>query len=448
MEADYLTKGKMPLLNAPGASYSGLLVSTYNSTIDDIESVFMQGHFSQTVPSLNFGTQNQIRIDNSLYLYTTELFLELYPEISAADNRNPNSGQATDCLQSDTFVPDGWGYNAIDYIEYTIGSSNTIQRISGEANWMMVAAQCRNAQHRTEMWQLGGTFTNPAVGAGQAQPAIRAYVMLTVPWSRACDNLPYPADIVTNPINIIIKFKSQSSIVLGKGVKRTDFSQAIVTARQAQVDRSKSIRNLMAADSSLVYSYPATSVKQYSITGIQGSTKPSTQVSVQIQNIENADLLGIAFYLVRDIDVTGGANLNPSQPAVQPNVWNTAEITNIDLMYNGNFLYRSNNQGQMFKLANMDGPQEKSSWENSIVLDSANSPWNTYKKDCYFTYIDFSRYRAACLPMDIPNVPRYPSQQFQVFFSTPTTETYTLVYAYFYTAMISAQGGVTTFYTA
>lgn len=442
MEDAYLTQGKMPLLNAPGERYAGIYYSTKNSTVDDIETLYKSGIYSQTLPSLPFGSTNYMLINNTNFIGKTVLYLELYPPTTAAGDPN-DAADADSTLQTNTFIPPGWGYNAIDYIEWTVGSSNSPTRIDGHGIWSMVAAQCKSAEHRNELWRLGGEFLIPNIGDGQPQPRVRALVHLPLPWSRTCDGLPLPADMVANPVNLTIKFRDRDLVIGGTGVKKSRLHTAQLSIRQAEIDRSKSLKVLAAADPSIVYSYPQCVPKFYQSVPIGGA--PGSIATVSIQNIENADMLGMAFMLVRTDDLQG--------PVLNPMV--SSELANLSVSLNGNFYYRCSSLEDMFKLFNMDGPQEASYWINQRVLSSPNSPYNVEEVKSYFTYVDFSRYRAACLPGDIPNVPRYSTQQFVVQFNVPprrvtdiTDPTYILLYTYFYTGMISFQGGVTTVYTA
>jgi hypothetical protein len=139
----------------------------YDSTSCNVvlaENVQNFGRYSQTLTSLNFGSTAQVTIPNCSFLSGLYLYFQL------------------GAIPANTFVPRGWGLNAIDNISFILGSSNVSQvNINSSTHAQMYLATAETAEKRNLLLRLAGDEIQGAQVGGTVN---EAYVQLQLHWSR------------------------------------------------------------------------------------------------------------------------------------------------------------------------------------------------------------------------------------------------------------------------
>lgn len=429
-EYDEYLSNKMPALNNPGTRLSLLYPSRANSSIELVESMcYWNNKFSLT--SLSFGSSNQVFLPNGDFVGLCMLRLRL---------------PLTVTNQS---LCRGWGLNMIKQIRYVFGSnSSTPTLITKEAIWHCLMAQCKSIEKKSQMLTLCGDeyLGIPPTIIGEDVPVIEAFVPLPLPFSTVCEHYMFDSSISAQPISIIIDFESNSRAIYG-GVATppTAFAQAELLVRtQLLADRSKSLRNAMAMDPELKYQFPYCMPLGYNIaqfTGVRESDGGS--VNLQLNQFQNADLIGIVFSVrqLTDVFPTGNSTPNP---------FHVDAITNIVLSYNGSSIIQWPGKAYRAASAYMEN-QEGSSYQGSYVLAGSVSPFSSSPKDEYLIYFDFTQFRGACMPEHMFNCWRIPpGNSLNLSFNTSQgpSVTYIANYTCLYNAVVVAQAGATEIVTA
>ena len=409
MEIEKYLTNKRAQLDGPGVLHNDLYYSVMNSTTSLIETTYMSSKNFQSLPSLQFNSSSTINIQNENFIGDVYVHLEL-PAIVA-----------------DQTLCRGWGYSCIQEITYLMGASSSTFTIGGQALLAMLVSQANEQVAKNELIRLGGEeHLVPTSGP------VTADVFLPLPWSSfCCDRLPFPSDLLSSNIQVTVKFKSSASIYGGIGARPTAFNQAILSYREGVLsDKGLSLRYDLMANPELHYSYPFVYARQFE-RRFNGNVNGT---SIQLDGFLNGDLLGIAFYVVKESDVNPSASLHPKPLNADP-------ITDVELLYNGNYMYRS--FGQSWKLENMSPGKCPNYFHNSIVTSGSNTgPFNSVPVDTYINNIDFTRTRAACQPSNMFNSLRVANQVLDLRFRTSSDEQYILYAVYMYNGIIQCQAGV------
>jgi hypothetical protein len=425
MESTYLSN-KNVILSSGGVSYDTNYYHTLSSSSSLVETTYNMGKYVQSLSSLAFGSTSNINIPNNSFIGETYLHVEL-----------PN-------LQVNETLCRGWLYKCIESIQFIFGSSNTSQlTISGETLWTVLSAQIMDSERRSEFFKLGGEeYLQPlAVVPGEDLPKIRATALLSFPWSVACEKIYYDSSLLTNPIVITIRFKSDpKSIYGGNAIHPTSFTSAAVSFRQGDLsNKNLSLRNTMISNPELKYSYPMQHYQTFSAPESRGFRESEGSLLIPLTGFINSDLVGIYFFVTRKDSDTPINNNSPC-------AFNCEELTNIRLTYNGETVYYT--PGNSHKLVNMIGQEGASYWQNSVIRPGNVAPFNSDPVDSYMCYIDFSKVRSACTQMHMWNVWRTSNQTLNLSLNTKRgNDTIYKPYVTFcYNGVVSTQNGQSNIY--
>lgn len=427
MADQILLSNKRSLLSSLGKKYNGLYYSEENSTVELCETTFCWQNIL-SLPSVNFGSSSTISIPIDQFIQECVLHLRL------------------PALQANESVCRGWGYASLASISYLIGASNSTQVVIQEDSiWQTVAAQCTTDEKRSELFRLGGDehLGLEVVPAGEAPEYVDAFIVIPLPFSTACDKLPMDSTLLSQNISVTFNFKNTSAIYGGSAVHPTSFVVAEVMLRQGKLsNQAASIRQEMIAHPELCYSYPFVLTSRFLSAPFQGSryTDSRQGCKIQLNSFNNADLLGIAFYVVRDDYKSPAANSTPNPFVLD-------ELTDILVSFNGSTLF--NLPGKSYKTTNcLIGEQQASYYQNSLVLPGAAPPFTSVPKDCYPVFLDFARVRSACLGQEMQNTWRIGNQTILLEFSTQfgSNVSYKLYATYFYNAICEFQSGTSALY--
>lgn len=418
----YLANKRTALSNA-GIKMDDLYYSAMNSTVELTECTFNLGRFSTSLSQLQFGGNSQVIIPNSSFCSGIYLTLSLPPVVA------------------NQTLPRGWGYAFIKSVSYLFGSSNISQiDLPQQVIFQTLMMECETAERRSDLLRIGGeeittpTTTNPV-----------ATVFIPLPFSSICGisaKLPFDTSILDNPITLQISLARADEVYGGSGLKPTAFLSGVVLLRQGDLsNKDQSLRSILMKDPELMYSYPFIHRQQGSNTGnvFAGSVAPNPPISLTLQSIINADLVGISFGVVPI------AKLSNTAGNTCPGPFAYDELSNIRVEFNGLVMYNSPNN--TYKLANLALTKGGGGYySNSIITDSALAPFSSTAQDCYVIFVDFSRVRSACFDGKYSNVWRIGNNTLTLNFNTSTTNQYRLFVTYHYNGVLEVQNGQSRIY--
>ncbi len=412
LAAQYLTT-KPALLNSPGMKLHDVYYSSVNSTVEAAEVSYVFGRYKSSLSSLAFGTQGQIVINNSSLLGGVFLHLEM----NLANQPNVT-------------LPRGWGYAAIQSINYQLGSSNANQQqITGQSVLQIINQQAGSEEKMSEIYRLGGEeVTNTTQGV------VRADVFLPFPWSTACgrdQKLPFDSAMLNSPLFLNVAFNQANSFIGGSGIKPISFTKATIYLRQGDFsNKDLSLAPMIKRNPSLIYGYPFIHNQSYQSSVLQGTA--GQPLSFNLQSILNADLIGLSFGVVLTSDLTPVSNNSP-------NPFNYQNIEDIQLTYNGNVVWESPGNADKLVAAYMiDGAPY---FHNSVIAPGAVAPYTSSPVDTYVRHIDFSRCRDACFGTEYANVWRIGNNTLSLQFTPVTTGSCICYVTYHYNAIADIQNG-------
>jgi hypothetical protein len=351
-----------------------------------------------SLSSFNFGSTSTINIPIGEFVGSVVLHLRI------------------PVLQANEAVCPGWGYRMINNIAYSLGASNTTQIVlQGDSILQALLAQCPNAEKRSEVLKMGGqgAFGPTVALPGEDIETLDAYCLLPIPpFSDLCGHLPIDTTLLSNNISISISMESNPKLIYGGSATHpASFLVAELLMRQGKLsDQSASIRTEMVRNANLKYSIPMIHYQHWESSSFPGKRRSDGKCSVELNTFPNADLCGIVCWVIRD-DYKNPTGNNC------PNPYITDEISDIVLTLGGATLF--NLPSKSYKMTNMltGGHQDASFFNNQLITGTA-APFSAVGKDCYPLCFDFSREKSACLPGQLFNVARYPSQQMRLEFCT------------------------------
>jgi hypothetical protein len=417
--ADYLST-KPVLMNNPGVKLDSIYYSAMTSQVEAVENTWNLGRLILTLPTTGFGSSNQVLIPNSNL--QGGVFLQLLL---------PINGVANLCL------PRGWGYAAIQSINYQMGSSNANQQqINGQSVWQIVQEQCGSEEKASEFFLQAG---DALLGQNSSSVSgnVEANVFLPFPFSSACGShaqkYPFDTDMLSTPIFLTVTFNLGVAFIGGTGTPPSSFTQAQIVCRQGELfNKDASLGPLIKRNAALIYSYPFIHRQSFTSPQVTGVVSGGL-VSINLLSILNADLVAISFGVVKVSDLVPSAGGCPNPNFYQP-------ITNIQLQFNGQVMYNAPNNLQKLYQAYMI---EGAGLYHGLQVTGTSSPWSGNLADLYVTTIDFSRMRESCFSHFFSNVWRIGNNSLSLQFNTPDTSQYVCYVTYAYNAMVDVQNGQT-----
>lgn len=412
----YLSQKRVLLAN-PGTKLDNIYYNKMNTLVEMTEVTYNHGRLNVALSSITFGGQSQVIIPNNNLLSDTYLHLEL-PDLVA-----------------DQSICRGWGYAAIDHINYLFGSSNVAQQqIRGDTLIQVLLGQCNNSEKKNELFRLGGAEKLASDGE-----IMSADLLLPFPWSSASgehDKKPFDTSLLNNPITVTVAFKRSEAIYGGTGARPSQFNVASMYFKQGELaNKDQSLRVEAMKNPNLKYAYPFIHHQSYIPARFTGNDGALGGVnSIPLLSFINADLLGISIGIIRDSRKNPTANSSPS-----PFAYDT--MKNIKLLFNGQVMYDA--PREMFKLINMGSQTGASYFHNSVIQSGNVAPFNSDPIDTYVLYIDFSRVRAISYDGEYQNVWRIGNNTLSLEFNTETTEVYTMACTYHYNGVAEVQRGET-----
>lgn len=404
----YLTNKKI-VLSSPGYALNDLYYSNSDSVVEATECTYSTGRYQYSLQSAQFGSASQIIIPNSSFV--GQLYLH-----------------ATLTLPTNVNVGNAWLYSSIASVSYIFGSSNVPQiTLGGQSLFELALLECDTAEKRNALMIYSGAATRNTGAAVK----ISADCVIPLPFSSLVGLVPkrlFDTNLLQNPIIIQINFNQASSIFAGVGVKPSAFDNATAYIRQGDLtNKAESLRNALRLDPGVSMNYPFIHHQTYTPgphTGVVAGG--ASNVSLALQSIINADLVGLSFHVMKQADLASG------------DYFNWQEVTNISLLYNGLIIYYA--PGSMHKLVSMmDGNLGSPSAQYALATSASSN-------EIVPTMINFSRMKSLSFTNHFANTFRIPNNTLTLQYNTPDTDQYVCFVTYHYNGMAQIQNGQANIY--
>lgn len=406
IQQKFLTNSRI-ILNAPGTLLTDLYYTKKNSTVEQIECEWTSGRYKQSLSSKSFESSGNVNIPNQSFAGLTLLELVL-PDIAV-----------------DTCLPRGWGYAAIDRLDYIWGSSNQGNvNLSGQSLFQTVMAQCTTAEKRSRLLKLGGQEKLTSDGNQS-----KAYIVIPLPWSSVQGTndghkKPYDTSVLMNPIQLNVHFKAANAVYGGSGVKPTEFTRATVLLRQGLLSNpGLGLKPLVKAfNSNYVYPFLHRQPARFSKLAV------GNVLEFNFDQMINADLLSIYFGIVR-------SSILHENDDNTPQIFNYEQVEDVEITHNGLILMSCPGESHLvFQSGQTNGDPI---WQNSIVSPGTTTPFLSSPIDNSAVILDLTMTRQENFEGHMKNAKRYPQQTMNFKCTVPFNEEYTIYVTYIYNGMCS-----------
>lgn len=283
----------------------------------------------------------------------------------------------------------GWGYSMIESLGIRIAGSS-YYTFTGDELLVGVLSDAEDSIKRNALMVLGGQAMSAARPDPAGGAAINdftdvnkrtAYVYLKCPWNTVSAQekcLPLPTDLLTQPVQFVIKLKAASQIffqnpaaVVAPAVIQLPAALASADANFRQVHMMDQ-GNLLARREDMnvkALSYPLRYFQNTTFSTSQAVTG-GTPVQLNLTGFRSGSLKSIDMWIVRTSDAQGG------------NPWNWVQPQDVNLKINGLVYYDSRaSSSQMWSLcdrkttASVDIVNVSASGAQQVFSDAVAVPW-------------------------------------------------------------------------
>ncbi len=327
-------------IDFPSQPFDNTLASSFN-THESVVKVLNSTTFTENLQSKTFGSMSQVNLPVSNLIKNVVLVMKLQNVENGADGS----------LRPGQFLPEGWGFNAIDYVEFTYGTSTTL-RVTGDQMLVWSLSQCESGEKQKGILRLGGRPYNTDATEGE----YLAMINLPLPHSNVNSKriIPYDLSLLSNkPSSLRIRFKYGTDwITQGAGeesggsvrpVRATSFSECYVAFQQSYLadGPSDSISSLVARGGPSKYDYPFYYPQSFVSNNFQGSSNKSEKVQLQLDNFLPGSVQSIDMWLERiTYDGPGDVLANKMSSSKENQNW-YVPMSNVEILYGGQAIYRS-----------------------------------------------------------------------------------------------------------
>jgi hypothetical protein len=233
---------------------------------------------------------------------------------------------------TNSMLPQGWGYSLIKQVSVRYGSSAQYF-FTGEQIYLQNLYDAEDAAKRDQLAALGGNALANAGLVAAANP--EAYLYLNLPHcSPRADGkpLPFPSDLLVQPIIITIELNPVSSVFVSDGGGAaanvpTALAQAELQVKQEMMSDSADLLARRVDMNTHAYTYPLKYFPQQEVQiGLQNSAAPQ---SVNLTGFRAGEVRTILLWLTKASDVAANGSHYWEQPS------------DIQLTYNGEIFYRA-----------------------------------------------------------------------------------------------------------
>jgi hypothetical protein len=273
----------------------------------------------------------------------------------------------------------GWGYNMIESLGIRIAGSS-YYTFTGEQLLLGVLSDCEDSGKRDAILALGGQALVAA--ADFVDEAKRtAYVYIKCPWNSVSAQekpLPLPTDLLTQPVQLVVKLKSASAVFLNPAAVVLPSALADATANFRQVHMMDG-GNLLARREDMnvkALSYPLRYFQNTTFTTSQSVAAGDT-VQLNLTGFRQGSLKSIDMWIVKASDAAGGNPLN----------WVPPE--EVDLKINGLVYYQTKKQSsQIWSLIE----RKTTASVSAALISGAASPFTATPAQVQWTVVPFAQH--------------------------------------------------------
>jgi hypothetical protein len=184
---------------------------------------YVENRYNQGLPSLAFGSSSTLLFNPDQGLADVVLTLAL------------PAGHAS---YASVGLPVGWGYNMIESVGLRIAGSS-YYTFTGEQLALAVLSDCEDSAKRDTVLSLGGQAILSAADFADSTKR-SAYVYLKLPFNSISAQekpLPLPTDLLTQPVQIVIKLKPAADVFYNPSAVAlpTSLDTAVASFRQVHM---------------------------------------------------------------------------------------------------------------------------------------------------------------------------------------------------------------------
>lgn len=262
---------------------------------------YVENRYYQDLPSKGFGSSSTLLFNPDQGLGDIVLTLQLpaaHPSYSAVG------------------LSSGWGYNMIENVGLRIAGSS-YYTFTGDQLLIAVLSDCEDSGKRDQILALGGQALIKADDfADEAKRT--AYVYLKMPFNSVSAQekpLPLPTDLLTQPVQIVIKLRSAANIFYNptSAVLPTTLFEATANFRQVHMMDGG---NLLARREDMnvkALSYPLRYFQNTTFSVTQNAAA-GQNVQLNLTGFRQGSLKSIDMWIVKAADANGGNALNYIPP--------------------------------------------------------------------------------------------------------------------------------------
>ena len=337
---------------------------------------YIENRYNQGLPSLSFGSSSTILFNPDQGLADIVLTLAL----PAGHASYASVGLAT-----------GWGYNMIESVGLRIAGSS-YYTFTGEQLMLAVLSDCEDSGKRDQLLNLGGQALLSQNDFADAAKRT-AYVYLKMPFNSVSAQekpLPLPTDLLTQPVQIVIKLKPAANVFYNPGSVALPASLDTAVANFRQVHMMDG-GNLLARREDMnvkALSYPLRYFQNTTFT-VTDSAVAGAVKQLNLTGFRQGSLKSIDMWIVNADDAAEGNPMN----------WVTPE--EVELKINGLVYFATQKQSsQMWSLIE----RKTTASVSANVLEGAAGAITAEPIAAQWTLIPFAQHTEALADGESENV--------------------------------------------
>lgn len=339
---------------------------------------YVENRYYQDLPSKSFGSSSTLLFNPDQGLGDMVLTVTLPAPSSALTYANLG-------------LPMGWGYNLIDSLGIRIAGSS-YYTFTGDQLLVAVLSDCEDSGKRNALMALGGqALTDPDDFADVNKRT--AYIYVKCPWNSVSAQekpLPLPTDLLTQPVQFVLKMKTAASVFFqnGAAVLPTELASASANFRQVHMMDGG---NLLARREDMnvkAISYPLRYFQNTTFTTVQ-EVSAGVPVQLNLTGFRQGSLKSIDMWIVKQTDLAAG------------NAWNWVAPSDVNLKINGLVYYDTREQSaQMWSLID----RKTAASVDTFVLSAGATGINVDNIAAQWTNIPFAQHTEQLADGESENV--------------------------------------------
>jgi len=251
-----------------------------------------------------------------------------------------------------SYLPEGWMYRLIEYVEYSYGSNN-ILRLTPQAMWALTVSQAESGEKVKRLLELAGRERTSNDAWSDAEPPLVGCINIPLPHSsvNAGDVIPFDASIVTDPISITVAFKRADQVFSFADANAADVRTALAAVSMKEVylscrtsymvdGPSDSVAPLVGFGGPNSYSYMFKYPGYYrsdTFTVTEGGDKRMDPVILNLLGVLPGSMQSIDLFLER---ITFDADFNTTMNKSKYNPLLTYALSDVELLYAGQCIFK------------------------------------------------------------------------------------------------------------